>query len=95
MLVNTLVADQPEMNNAGRCDQIRRLWPARRHRITPSERALIGTQGKAFTLLVTALQARGNLDVEDFASTLGVFSVVVAEEGCAGRRHSGSVAGTM
>lgn len=31
-------------------------------------------------MLATTLQARGVLDVEDFAGTLAVFSVVVAED---------------
>ncbi|MFG1305199.1 hypothetical protein V5F34_13835 [Xanthobacter autotrophicus] len=31
-------------------------------------------------MLVTALQARGHLDVAEFAETLGIFSVVVAED---------------
>ncbi|MBO9378806.1 hypothetical protein GG804_18730 [Sphingomonas histidinilytica] len=31
-------------------------------------------------MLATTLQARGVLDVEDFAGTLGVFSVVVGED---------------
>ena len=32
------------------------------------------------TLLLTALQARGHLEVSEFADMLGVFSVVVAED---------------
>jgi hypothetical protein len=31
-------------------------------------------------MLVTALQARGHLKVEEFADTLAVFSVVVGED---------------
>ncbi|MEO9337081.1 hypothetical protein ABFT80_06555 [Mesorhizobium sp. SB112] len=46
----------------------------------PMDRALIAAHGKALTLLATTLQARGVLDVEDFSGTLGVFSVVVAED---------------
>lgn len=44
------------------------------------DRALIAAHGKALTMLVTTLQARDLLDVEDFAGTLGVFSVVVGED---------------
>src|SRR3546814_4836284 len=46
----------------------------------PMDRALIAAHGKALTMLATTLQARGVLDVEDFAGTLGVFSVVVGED---------------
>jgi hypothetical protein len=31
-------------------------------------------------MLVTALHARGHLDIRDFAGTLAIFSVVVAED---------------
>lgn len=78
--MNTVVADQNEMAKSGWRGQIRWPWRARRHRITQAERALIGAQGKALTMLVTALQARGHLDVAEFADTLGIFSVVVAED---------------
>lgn len=44
------------------------------------DRALIAAHGKALAMLATTLQARGVLDVEDFAGTLAVFSVVVAED---------------
>ncbi|ODT43325.1 MAG: hypothetical protein ABS59_23875 [Methylobacterium sp. SCN 67-24] len=44
------------------------------------DRALIAAQGKALTMLATMLQVRGVLEVEEFAGTLGVFSVVVAED---------------
>jgi len=75
-----MVADRTEKKNTGWFEQVRRLWPMRRHRITPTERALIGAQGKALTMLVTALQARGHLNVEEFSSMLGIFSAVVAED---------------
>lgn len=78
--MSTMVVDQNEKKNTGWFEQVRRLWPVRRHRITPMERALIGAQGKALTILVTTLQARGHLNAEEFARTLGIFSVVVAEE---------------
>ncbi len=55
-----------------------------RHRSRPKlskvERALVGANGKALTMLVTALQARGHLKVREFADLLGVFSVVVGED---------------
>lgn len=44
------------------------------------ERALIGANGKALTMLATALQARGHLDVREFSELLGIFSVVVGED---------------
>ncbi|MBU2031508.1 MAG: hypothetical protein KKG69_01535 [Alphaproteobacteria bacterium] len=44
------------------------------------DRALIAAQGKALTMLATMLQARGLMEVEEFADTLGVFAVVVAED---------------
>lgn len=43
------------------------------------DRALIAAQGKALTMLATMLQARGVMEVEEFAETLGIFAVVVAE----------------
>jgi len=49
-------------------------------RLSRVERAMIGANGKALTMLVTALQARGHLKVEEFADTLAVFSVVVGED---------------
>lgn len=52
----------------------------RRHRVSTADRALIGAQGKALTLLLTALQARGYLQVSEFADMLGVFSVVVGKD---------------
>ena len=52
----------------------------RRYRVSAADRALICAQGKALTLLLTALQARGHLEVSEFADMLGVFSVVVAED---------------
>ncbi|MBE9605701.1 hypothetical protein IAI18_12585 [Acetobacteraceae bacterium H6797] len=78
--MDTVVTDQNEKNNRRWHEQIRWPWRMRRHRITPTERALIGAQGKALTMLLTALQARGHLNVEEFADTLGIFSVVVAED---------------
>lgn len=48
--------------------------------VSTADRAVIGAQGKALTLLVVALQARGLIKLEEFADTLGVFSVVVAED---------------
>lgn len=56
------------------------LGRSRRSRWTRVERALIGANGKALTMLVTALQARSLLDVKEFADVLGVFSVVVGED---------------
>ncbi|WP_334147128.1 hypothetical protein [Hyphomicrobium sp.] len=53
---------------------------AQTSRLSPVERALVFANGKAPTVLVTALQARGHLDVKEFAGLLGVFSVVVGEE---------------
>ncbi len=78
--MNTAVSDQKEKNSPRWHEQIR--WPRRmrRRRITSTERALIGAQGKALTMLVTTLQARGHLNVEEFAGMLGIFSVVVAED---------------
>jgi hypothetical protein len=77
--MNTVVADRNEMAKSAWRAPIPWPWRARRQRITQAERALIGAQGKALTMLVTALQARGHLDVAEFAETLGIFSVVVAE----------------
>ncbi|MEK4035390.1 hypothetical protein WOA01_21445 [Methylocystis sp. IM2] len=51
-----------------------------RPRLSKVERALIGANGKALTMLVTALQARGHLDVREFADLLGIFSAVVGED---------------
>ena len=42
--------------------------------------ALIGANGKALTMLATAMQARGHLDVREFSELLGIFSVVVGED---------------
>jgi hypothetical protein len=54
---------------------------------------MIGANGKALTMLVTALQARGHLKVEEFADTLAVFSVVVGRimtlKGCCSPRGRG------
>lgn len=52
----------------------------RPYRLTRTERAMITAQGKALTMLVTALQARGHLQTREFADMMGVFSVVVAED---------------
>mgnify|MGYP001170056560 CR=1 FL=1 len=49
-------------------------------RLSPVERALVCANGKALAMLATALQARGHLEVKEFADLLGVFSVVVGEE---------------
>lgn len=57
--------------------------PARRVRFSEADRAVITAQGKALTLLATMLHARGVMDVEEFADTLAVFSVVVAEDDAA------------
>lgn len=51
-----------------------------RPRLSKVERALIGANGKALTMLATALQARGHLDVREFSELLGIFSVVVGED---------------
>jgi len=51
-----------------------------RPRLSKVERALIGANGKALTALITALQARGHLDVREFSDLLGIFSVVVGED---------------
>jgi hypothetical protein len=51
-----------------------------RPRLSKVERTLIGANGKALTMLVTALQARGHLDVREFSNLLGIFSVVVGED---------------
>jgi len=62
-------------------DWIKRLGGRRRrYRVSAADRALICAQGKALTLLLTALQARGHIQVAEFADMLGVFSVVVAED---------------
>lgn len=49
-------------------------------KLSAAERALVGANGKALTMLVTALQARGHLEVEEFSNLLGIFSVVVGED---------------
>lgn len=49
-----------------------------RPRLSKVECALIGANGKALTMLVTSLQARGHLDVREFADLLGIFSAVWA-----------------
>lgn len=54
----------------------RRSWP----KLSAVERALVGANGKALTLLVTALQARGHLEVGQISNLLGIFSVVVGED---------------
>jgi hypothetical protein len=77
----TIVNDEHRMPRRGILDRLRlgarsRLYPPPRE----FDRALIAAHGKALTMLATALQARGVLDVEDFAGTLGVFSAVVAED---------------
>lgn len=51
-----------------------------RPRMSKVERALIGANGKALTMLATALQARDHLDVREFSELLGIFSVVVGED---------------
>jgi hypothetical protein len=51
-----------------------------RPKLSKVERALIGANGKALTMLATALQARGHLDVREFSELLGIFSVVVGED---------------
>ncbi len=51
-----------------------------RSRFSESDRTIIAAQGKALALLVTTLHARGVIDMEEFANTLGVFSAVVAED---------------
>lgn len=48
--------------------------------LSPAEHALVGANGKALTMLVTALAARGHLEVEEFSNILGIFSVVVGED---------------
>jgi hypothetical protein len=63
-----------------------RGWIARlgrrrsRPKLSAVERALVGANGKALTMLVTALQARGHLEAEEFSNLLGIFSVVVGED---------------
>jgi hypothetical protein len=49
-------------------------------KLSAVERALVGANGKALTMLVTALQARGHLEVEEFSNLLGIFSVVVGDD---------------
>lgn len=51
-----------------------------RPRLSKVERALVGANGKALAMLVTALQARGHLDAREFADLLGIFSVVIGED---------------
>jgi hypothetical protein len=51
-----------------------------RPRLSKVERAMVSANGKALTLLATTLQARGHLDVREFAELLGIFSVVVGED---------------
>src|SRR3546814_13450094 len=69
-----------EQRKAGR-DFLGRLatrwgWRTQHYpRPRPMDRALIAAHGKALTMLATTLQARGVLDVEDFAGTLGVFRI--------------------
>lgn len=59
---------------------LRDFGKQRRYRLSRTERALVGAQGKALTMLVTALQARGHIQTSEFADMLGVFSVVVSED---------------
>ena len=62
-------------------DRLAAMMPRRsRPKLSKVERALVGANGKALTMLVTALQARGHLDVREFADLLGIFSVVVGED---------------
>lgn len=75
------------MNRTAKRPASLRDWIAvlgRRRRSRPKlsvvERALVGANGKALTMLVTALQARGHLEVEEFSNLLGIFSVVVGED---------------
>lgn len=49
-------------------------------RLSRTERAIIGAQGKVLIMLVSMLQARGQLELEEVSSMLGVFSVVVSED---------------
>ncbi|MBN9603054.1 MAG: hypothetical protein J0G33_09000 [Afipia felis] len=56
------------------------LGRRRQFRLTAFDRALIGAHGKALTTMVVGLQARGHLDVKEFADMLGLFSVVVADD---------------
>ncbi len=60
--------------------RLKDLGRTRPYRLTRTERAMIGAQGKALTMLVTALQARGHIETREFADMLGVFSVVVGED---------------
>lgn len=67
--------------------RVLRRWlgasPARHVRFSEADRAVITAQGKTLMLLATMLHARGVMDMEEFAGTLGVFSVVVAEDNAA------------
>lgn len=56
---------------------VRRCSPTRLSRV---ERSLIGAHGKALTVLVTALQARGHMEADEFADMLAVVSFVVRED---------------
>lgn len=78
----TTVNDEHRIPGQGILDRLVRLGLRSRPYPPPRQmdRALIAAQGKALAMLATMLQARGVLDVEDFAGTLGVFSVVVAED---------------
>lgn len=75
------------MNRTAKKPASLRDWIAARGRTRQSrpklsavERALIGANGKALTLLASALQARGHLEVEEFSNLLGIFSVLAAED---------------
>lgn len=50
------------------------------HRISRTQRALIGAQGKALTVLATALQSGGHLETRRLSEMLGLFGAVVSEE---------------
>lgn len=79
----TTVSDKGRASGTGFFGRLGRRWGLDSRPYPPPsqmDRALIGAYGKALTMLVTTLHARGVLDVEEFASTLGVFSVVVAED---------------
>lgn len=74
------------------CSQLfRRLWNRVAHGVTRRssgyplsdvELAIVGAQGKALRLLLTALEARGQIEVEEFASLLGIFAALSKDEDC-------------
>ncbi|MGY4197334.1 hypothetical protein [Bradyrhizobium sp. USDA 4520] len=76
--MDTAVEDDARTPWSGWIAALSRRRP--RSRLSPVERAIVGANGKALTMLVAALHARGHLDIKEFADLLGMFSVVVGED---------------